>query len=104
MSDDVIRTLSYGFDWCADRLDATTPEELHALRDDGFDALRSRLRTRWQELTDPMPEILGPAVTAFYDHDGDVMLEGYSHYAPSIWPRGIWMLFSPASCCLRRSP
>lgn len=88
--------------WCAyyartaDRLDAATEAEVRALADDGLATARADYRRRWQALRDPaIPEVLGPCVTAFYDlGDDGVMLEGYSHYSPTIWPRGVWVLFS----------
>lgn len=81
---------------CAERMDQLALEDVDHLVDKGF--LDARERVAWQHaaLTNgEMPDTLGPCVTAFHDlGELGVMLEGYSHYMPSTWPKAIWMLFS----------
>ena len=80
---------------CAEVLDGASEAEVRALQDDGLVDTRDAFRAAWEQLHDDrIPEFLGPCVTAFYDLGEAVKLEGYSHYSPSIWPKGIWVLFS----------
>ena len=75
--------------WCADRLDQISDDETATIRRDlSVRVARDQVVDRHEVLVGgAMPDVLGPAVTAFYPDGDHVILEGYSHYSPSRWPR-----------------
>jgi len=79
---------------CAQQVEHATEAQLAALADPQLQASRAELRQAWQQLTQPIPEVLGVEVRAVIERGDQVELVGYSPWNSARFPRSVFALLA----------